>query len=325
MRNENKRPASGELAGDTGISAGVSSNKCTTPPPVRQPPAPRGFRSPNYTQVPNDLLGHVHKGERNTPGLMANMGEAELRVVLALVRLTFGFHMDTTRASLTRLQKLTGLSRQGVVDGAAAAVARGLFTKDTTSGVTIWRLVIAEDEPPPLEVVDADQSTDGVVNVVDQATDGVVNVVDQGSQRSRPPSIKETKKERGSPTAGAVGASAPTLPPSQPAGKTRRPKAVPPAVQIFQSKVRRLPAKSWWVEIQEMVGDTPESLERWGAVVYAWLGQGWNPGNVAGMLDHFRRGEIPGEKHAAQRAGEPKGFEGIRRWLETEGVEGGSG
>ena len=119
---------------------------------------PTGFQEPNYTQTPNDLFI-----------LMASMKEAELRVVLAICRLTFGFHRTKARASLTRLQKMTGLSRQGVINGAKAAEERGLITKISGKGVNEW-----------------------IVNVVDQQ---LVNVLDHKSQRSRPPSIKQKYKQ----------------------------------------------------------------------------------------------------------------------------------
>jgi len=102
-----------------------------------------GFQGPNYTQVPNALLGQI-TGDGDTPGLMAEMGMAELKVTLALCRLTFGFHQNGTWASLTRLQELTGLSRQSAHDGAEAAVERGLFTKDTSRGVTRYCVVVEE-------------------------------------------------------------------------------------------------------------------------------------------------------------------------------------
>lgn len=117
-----------------------------------------GFQEPNYTQLPNDVFL-----------LMPKMKEAELRIVLALCRLTFGFHKFRTRASLTKLQKMTGLSRQGVLNGAEQAESRGLITKISGRGVNEW-----------------------VVNVVDQQ---LINVLDHSSQRSRPPSIKQKVKQ----------------------------------------------------------------------------------------------------------------------------------
>lgn len=97
-----------------------------------------GFTSPNHTQCPNDLFD-VH---------MLDMKEAELKVTLAIIRKTLGFHKKSDPISLSQLQKLTGLSRQAVSEGAAAAIERGLVEIVGTGkrGVLIYGLVINSDQ-----------------------------------------------------------------------------------------------------------------------------------------------------------------------------------
>ena len=119
-----------------------------------------GFQSPNHTQVPNDLFD-----------AMGDMKETELKVVMALVRLTLGYHRTRVRKSLSKLEDMTGLSRQGVIDGANAAIERGIVTKTVDGGVTVWEIVVNEIDQP-------------------------VKNIDQASLQNRPPSIKETKKEK---------------------------------------------------------------------------------------------------------------------------------
>ena len=41
------------------------------------------------------------------------------------------------------------------------------------------------------------------------------------------------------------------------------------------------------------MGDQPEALEFWGKVVGEYVALGWNPKNVAGMLEWFERKELP--------------------------------
>src|SRR5262245_40474862 len=62
---------------------------------------------PNTTQVPNVLLDVV----------MRRVSNPALRVLLAVVRKTYGFQKQSDHISLTQLQELTALSRQGVVNG----------------------------------------------------------------------------------------------------------------------------------------------------------------------------------------------------------------
>ena len=65
---------------------------------------------PNTAQVPNVLLDQIMPKIKNT----------SLRVALAVVRFTYGFQKKADKISLTQLQRITGLSRQGVVNGVAA-------------------------------------------------------------------------------------------------------------------------------------------------------------------------------------------------------------
>src|SRR6266481_8505300 len=59
---------------------------------------------PNITPVPNVLFDCV----------FLNLRPGALRVLLAVVRLTYGWQKVSDRISYTQLQKVTGLSRAGV-------------------------------------------------------------------------------------------------------------------------------------------------------------------------------------------------------------------
>jgi len=76
--------------------------------------------------------------------------------------------------------------------------------------------------------------------------------------------------------------------------------------------VFRYPLKALWSKITEAVGDADADLEFWGGVIKAWLGCGWNPQNVAGMLDYHHRRELP-KTGRGRRAGYREG-----RWTEKE-------
>src|SRR5205814_9739207 len=57
----------------------------------------QGFRSPNYTQVPDELFDE----------LLPDLSGAELKVLLYIIRRTFGFKRDSDSISLS--QMLNGL------------------------------------------------------------------------------------------------------------------------------------------------------------------------------------------------------------------------
>ena len=65
---------------------------------------------PNTTQVPNILLDEV----------MPKLPPGAVRVLLTIVRFTYGFGKSSDRISLSQLQGATGLSREGVSKGIKA-------------------------------------------------------------------------------------------------------------------------------------------------------------------------------------------------------------
>lgn len=101
-------------------------------------------------------------------------------------------------------------------------------------------------------------------------------------------SKRESKSKRKSSNAGNSPADPPGDPDSlkKPTSKTKTP--VPEAIKVFRQNANRYPAKSWYGDVAAVVGRDPPDLERWGAIVKEWVGNGWNPTNVSGMLDKFQ-------------------------------------
>jgi len=116
----------------------------------------RGFASPSYTQVPDELFDE----------LMPRLSETELKVLLYVVRRTFGFKKSADDISLkqmvegikkrdgTQLDSGTGLSRPGVTKGVRGLVAKGIISASRNASIergdepTTYRLRMAGD---PLE------------------------------------------------------------------------------------------------------------------------------------------------------------------------------
>lgn len=117
------------------------------------------YPAPNFTQIPNLLLEDHIKA----------MTEAEMRVALAIARKTFGWHKRQDKLSLSQLMDLTGMSRQGVINGIEAGIARGIIRREQCGQSFLYELVIL-DKP---------------VNEVDQCKDA------KTSQRSRPALVNE--------------------------------------------------------------------------------------------------------------------------------------
>ena len=151
-------------------------------------------KSPNYTQVPNDLLGSIQKGGSIAPGLMAEMEGSQLKVYLAVCRMTVGYHRDSRRLSIRKMVTLTGLSKPAVQDAAKWLESRQLIERVQDGGVTEWQMVFIDVEPEEVgNSVTASDEVDNAGWVSELPRAG--NSVTQGGQVSYPPSKKETLKE----------------------------------------------------------------------------------------------------------------------------------
>lgn len=88
------------------------------------------LQSPNHTQVPNDLFE-----------MLPDLSTAELRVMMVLIRDTLGFHRERVKLTVAEIMRRSGLSRQGVYDGAEAAELRGLLKREYDSRGEIYWVV----------------------------------------------------------------------------------------------------------------------------------------------------------------------------------------
>jgi len=89
-----------------------------------------------------------------------------------------------------------------------------------------------------------------------------------------------------------------------------------PAIALYeQATEREVPNDAWRERIQETVGLDPPALELWGTVLDGWIGHGWNPANVDGLLDCFRKGGIDerGERGNGSGGREPESKEARKR------------
>jgi DNA replication protein DnaD len=101
-------------------------------------PAPK----PNYTQAPNVFFDEMMP-EIDTL--------SELKVVLAIIRQTFGWHKNEDELSLSRLEDLTGLSRPSVIVGTEAALNRGVIQRRAQGNSFVYSLVVKDvDQLSPL-------------------------------------------------------------------------------------------------------------------------------------------------------------------------------
>src|SRR3972149_3352570 len=153
---------------------------------------------PNYTQTPNAIFELMADES-------AHLTDAELRVLLAITRQTFGWHRQRDKISLSQLMKLTGMSRQGVVNGIEAGMKRGLIGRspdegDKRGGIWYFLLVNEVDQSSTLTSHEVDQSTT-LTRTSQRGRPVLVNGVDQSCpdlpQTDAPETMpKERSKEK---------------------------------------------------------------------------------------------------------------------------------
>jgi hypothetical protein len=68
---------------------------------------------------------------------------------------------------------------------------------------------------------------------------------------------------------------------------------IPPAVQVYREVRRRFPAQELWDGMAKEVGGDESSLAFWRKVLKTWVARGYNPMNVEGPLEWFKKREIP--------------------------------
>jgi len=93
-----------------------------------------GFTQPTYTQTPNDLFAAI-----------PFLSDSEIRIMLVMVRYTLGYHRTTCQASLTDLERATGLTRITVSKTLQRLRAAGMITRTRRYPTCQWRLNLTED------------------------------------------------------------------------------------------------------------------------------------------------------------------------------------
>jgi hypothetical protein len=105
---------------------------------------------------------------------------------------------------------------------------------------------------------------------------------------------------------------------AEPEPEREKPKT-PPAILAFRSSAHRYPAKSWWKRVDAIVGDAEPDVERWQKLVFEWVGNGWNPTNVKGMLDAYQSGGIqPASRGSPKKPTQSDRIAQIEDWVAQE-------
>jgi Bacteriophage replication protein O len=126
------------LGSVVGVAVGWREAMTTTRPDPRDPPTPfPGFRSPTYTMVPDEVFDE----------LLVELTGAELKVLLYIVRRTFGFKRESDTISLS--QMLRGIATR---DGRVLDRGVGLSKKtllDALRSLSARRIILTQRRQSP--------------------------------------------------------------------------------------------------------------------------------------------------------------------------------
>lgn len=94
---------------------------------------------PNYTQTPNDLFDHW----------LPFLGEIELKVLLVILRKTYGWHQEEDYISISQLEKYTGSTATNIGKAVKDLIGKGLVAKRIEgpkgSQKTFYSLVVQQE------------------------------------------------------------------------------------------------------------------------------------------------------------------------------------
>jgi phage replication O-like protein O len=95
--------------------------------------------APTYTQTPNDLFDHW----------LPLLNEGELKVLLVIMRKTFGWHRTHDVISVSQLSKYTGMLEETVIKAAKSLQNKGVITREVSGPIgkqqTTYSLIVNED------------------------------------------------------------------------------------------------------------------------------------------------------------------------------------
>lgn len=259
-----------------------------------------------FTMVNNYLFDHI----------MPIVGPNAWKTLCFIVRKTRGWHKETDRLSFSQLRAGTGISSDATVNKAVIELAAKGYIIVRRTGQWEANEYLLNSEfsttetvvtPTTETVVDSENATTEIVAVSTTETvdtkERILNkdrVNSANAEFTKPVSclslseIKKTKlvkteweqwledekSERGRKTV---------------IGFITRKLTTSPAVRTFHEVTQRWPNKALWLDIDSVVG---ENLDLWREILKTWISRGYNPVNVNGQLEVFRKGGFDGPNNS---------------------------
>ena len=139
---------------------------------------------PNYTQIPNVFFDEI----------MQELNQSELKVMMVVMRKTFGWQKRKDRISYSQIQEISGLSKQAVSDGLKGLTEKGYIVTEKNGQSCTY--CVAIDDSKPVNKIDRSRKQTGQdfrpepVKILDQFDEKPVKILDTQKKE-----YKETIKE----------------------------------------------------------------------------------------------------------------------------------
>lgn len=233
---------------------------------------PTRIPAPNYTQIPNAIFDLMADKD-------AGLTEAELRVILAIARKTFGWHKRRDKISLTQLVKMTAMGRASVVSGITAAIRRGIVrrTPDAADGRGgfFYELVVTDADQFE-EVTSSKFELVQNPNQSNNCTRTSSNFEPELVRNLNPQKKDKEKKERG--------------------GEREDSPARSPAISAY---FEILPGHSLTGTQVQKINETVTDLKRWRKTLEEWSLNGWDARRIGKILDRYQSGRTMQDERPA--------------------------
>lgn len=239
--------------------------------------------------------------------LMAKVSPAAYKVHAVIVRQTIGWHRTEDTISISQFIQMTGLSKNSVIRALRELVECDAVIRreQTVNGVSVYTYRIthgsaeieqgssnlgsakselgsSEIEPPSakIEPVGSSNFEQGVVpNLNTQKKD--INK-------------RETKKKETKKSATAVALEVPDDSPKVKLSETRDDRLDDSRIMAYRDIARLTPPYATRDRIITEVRS--DDIATWQKAIRDWIASGWNPRNIAGMIDQYKRITKPAEE-----------------------------
>ena len=244
------------------------------------------MESEPYTKLPNFIID-----------ALPEMSESEIKIVLVIARLTFGWQRESAEISTTEFMRQSGLSKQSALNGINAALDRQTIEREKSGKTYIYRFVIGLNfRPMETTVQNLDQSS---VKNLDQMSLDFRPIEVQNLDRSTPALKKDKEKTtkkgkenaRAAPPRRIARVDSPYIKAIDftdgfiPSGKGKN------AVQVYYERfdIRENAARLNAIKEDDLVRHCKD-LDRLRRVVTEYSRTPYRPGNVGMIIDWYRRG-----------------------------------